>query len=185
LKLNLNIEPVREARATFKDTQLIEVYYRHSNPELAAFIVNGIVETFSKANQEKRTGTSSKTSDFLADRITSLTAEIKANETKLVNMKASAGIINTEGEQTIVGERLAGLNKQRLDAENNRKNAEAQYKSVSDSPERLKSQAEELAQRYFAERETVIRGIINEARKKLRLESLQSQTFAGISGIRL
>ena len=167
LKLNLNIEPVRENRATFKDTQLIEVYFRHSSPEFAAFVVNGIVETFSKANQEKRTGTSSKTSDFLSDRIAGLTAEIKANETRLVDMKAKAGIINTEGEQTIVGERLAGLNKQRLDAENNRKNAEAQYKSVNDSPERLKSQAEELSQRYFTERETVIRSIINEAEKKI------------------
>ena len=45
LQRNLNIEPVREGRATIKDTRLIEVSFRHSNPELAAFIVNGIIET--------------------------------------------------------------------------------------------------------------------------------------------
>jgi uncharacterized protein involved in exopolysaccharide biosynthesis len=135
--------------------------------ELAAYVVNGIVETFSRQNQEKRTGTSTKTSDFLNERVNALQSEIQANENKLVKMKGELGIINTEGEQTVVGDRLSGLNKQRLEAENNRKNAEAQYNSVRNSPESLKSQAEELAQRYFAERETVIRGIINEAEKKI------------------
>lgn len=167
MKLNLNIEPVRESRATIKDTQLIEVAYRHSNPELAAFIVNGIVETFSRANQEKRTGTSNKTSEFLEERINALQSEIKANETKLVNMKATVGMVNTEGGQTIVGDRLSGLNKQRLEAENQRKNAEAQYLSVSDSPERLKALSEEKSARYITERETDIRNFVNEKEKQI------------------
>src|SRR5690606_39792221 len=66
------VEPIRESRATVKDTRLIEVSFRHTDPDLAAFVVNGIGETFASANQEQRTGTSRKTSDFLQKRISDL-----------------------------------------------------------------------------------------------------------------
>lgn len=167
LQKNLGIDPVREARATIKDTRLIEVSFRHQNPELAAFVVNGIVETFSRANQEKRSGTSRKTNDFLDERIAGLQSEIKANEMKLVAMKKDARVINTDGDQTIVIERLSGLNKQRLEAENLRKNAEAQYNSISKSPESIKSYAEEQSARYITERENDIRTLVNETQKKI------------------
>lgn len=167
IKKNLGIDPVREARATFKDTRLIVVSYRHTNPELASFIVNGIIETFSKANQEKRSGTQRKTNDFLSDRIAELQGQIKTDETKLVALKRDVGIINTEGEQTVVTQRLTGLNKDLLEAENARKNAEAQYKAVANSPERQRALAEEEMARYFTERENDIRSVINETQKKI------------------
>jgi capsular exopolysaccharide synthesis family protein len=167
LQRNLNIEPVREGRATIKDTRLIEVSFRHSNPELAAFIVNGIIETFSKANQEKRSGTSRKTNDFLEERIAGLQSEIKSSELKLVDLKDKAGIINTDGEQTIVIQRLSGLNKNLLEAENQRKNAEANYNTVKNSPERIKSLSEELMGRYITEQESAIRGYVNDTEKQI------------------
>lgn len=167
MQTNLDSQPVRESRATFKDTRLIVVSYRHTNPELAAFIVNGVIETFSKSNQEKRTGTSKKTNDFLGERVASLKTEIKNDEIRLFNFKKNAGIINTEGEQTIVIDRLTGLNRQLLEAENQRKNAEALYRSVSDSPDRIKSQTEEQMARYITERENSIRGLLNETQKKI------------------
>lgn len=167
IKKNLGIEPVRESRATFKDTRLIMVSYRHTNPQLASFIVNGIIETFSKSNQEKRSGTQSKTNDFLSDRIADLQSQIKADENKLVSLKGDYGIVNTTGDQTIVVERLTGLNKQLLDAENARKNAEAQYKSVANSPERQKALTDEEMVRYITERENNIKNVVNESQKKI------------------
>ena len=46
-----------------------------------------------------------------------------------------------------------------LDAENERKNAQAEYESVSNSPERLKSKAEGEILRYTTERENAIQTI--------------------------
>ena len=46
IKVNLNIDPVRESRATFKDTRLIEISYRHTDATFGAFVVNSIGETF-------------------------------------------------------------------------------------------------------------------------------------------
>jgi capsular exopolysaccharide synthesis family protein len=167
VRKNLTIEPVREQRATVKDTRLIEVSFRHTDPELAAFVVNGISETFTNQNQEKRSGTSRKTSDFLQKRISDLQAEIRADEIKLVDLKKNEGILKTEGDQTIVIDRLSGLNKQLLDAENLRKNAEAEYISVKDSPDRIQSLAEDASARYITERENNVLAYKNDTQKKI------------------
>ncbi|MBA3351038.1 MAG: hypothetical protein H0U23_01195, partial [Blastocatellia bacterium] len=45
IRRNMGVEPVRESRATVKDTRLIELSFRHTNPQLAAFVVNSIGET--------------------------------------------------------------------------------------------------------------------------------------------
>ncbi|MBC7900404.1 MAG: polysaccharide biosynthesis tyrosine autokinase [Saprospiraceae bacterium] len=167
LDLNLGIEPVRESRATVKDTRLIQISFRHTDPELAAFVINGIGETFTNLNQEKRSGTSRKTSDFLQQRIADLQSEIRNDEIKLVDLKQDKGILKTSGEQTIVIDRLSGLNKDLLDSENKRKNAEAEYFSVKDSPERISSLAEAGSARYITERENYVLALRNDTQKKI------------------
>lgn len=164
---SLVVDPVRESRATVKDTRLIDISYRHSDPMLAAYIVNGIAEVFTKVNQEKRTGTNRKTNDFLKDRIAELQSEIKAGEERLVALQKNAGIVKTDEETTIVIQRLSGLNKQLLEAEEQRKNAEAQFNSVATSPERISALAEEQMARYITERENDIRRIVNETQKEI------------------
>lgn len=166
LKKNLSIDPIRESRATFKDTRLIEIRFNHTNPELAAMTVNGISEVFSKYNQEKRSGTSRKTNDFLQERVATLQSEIKSGEQKLFELSRTAGILKTDNEQTIVLDRLSGLNKQLLEAENARKNAEAKYLSVSNSPDRIRALTEDQMARYITERESDIRSLVNETQKK-------------------
>ncbi len=167
VKTNLVIDPVRESRATFKDTRLIEVSYRHTDPEFAAFVVNSIGDTFVNANAEKRSGTSRKTNDFLQQRIADLQTEIRNDELSLVDLKQTAGILKTDGEQTIVLDRLSGLNKDLLEAENIRKLAEAKYNSVLRSPDNAKALTEERMARYITEQENSLRDLRNETQKKI------------------
>jgi capsular exopolysaccharide synthesis family protein len=167
LRKNMGVEPVRESRATVKDTRLIEISFRHTNPQLAAFVANWIGETFVTANQNKRSGTSRKTSDFLQKRITDLQSEIRAGELELVELKQREGILQTSNEQTIVLDRLTGLNKQLLDAENKRKNAESQYMAIKDSPEAINALAEEANQKFIQDRETAILTVRNDTQKKI------------------
>src|SRR5690606_8498863 len=152
---------------TVTDTRLSEVAFRQTDPDLAAFVVNGIGETFANANQEQRTGTSRKTSDFLQKRISDLQADIRADEIKLVELERSEGSLKTPRDQTIVLERLAGLNKDLLSAENERKTAEAEYLSVKDSPQRLNALAEAEAQRYITERENFLLTFRNQTQEKI------------------
>jgi len=167
LRNNLSVDPIRESRATYKDTRLIQVSYLDSSPDLAAFIANAIGETFSKVNQEKRSGTSGKTSDFLSKRINDLQTDIRTDEIKLVELQQSEGILKTEGDQTIVLDRLTGLNRQLLEAENLRKTAEAKYFAVKDSPESIKSLAEAESARYITEREASVQLVRNDIQKKI------------------
>jgi capsular exopolysaccharide synthesis family protein len=184
IKRNLEIEPIRESRATMKDTRLIALAYTHTNPELAAFVVNAIAKTFTDANQEKRSGTSRKTNDFLQERIATLQSDIRNDEQRLVNLTQSEGILQTGEQQTIVIDRLSGLNKDLLVAENERKNAEANYLTVVNSPEKVRALAEEQMQRFTTEQENNIRAFKADTLKKiadlrqtkaLRLQEYQEQ----------
>lgn len=167
IKRNFVTEPVRESRTTFKETRLIRLFYRHTDPVVAAFVVNAIAKTFTDLNQEKRTGTSRKTNDFLQERIATLQADIRRDEEEYVNLTQQAGILKTEGEQTIVIDRLSGLNKDLLLAENARKDAEANYLTVANSPEKLRSLAEAESARYITEQEASLRGLQTETLKKI------------------
>lgn len=167
IRKNMSVEPVRESRATVKDTRLIELSFRHTDPQIAAFVVNSIGETFVTANQNKRSGTSRKTNDFLQKRITDLQSEIRQAESDLVSLKQTAGILKTDGEQTLVLARLAGLNKDLLVAENLRKTAEAEYNAIKDSPERIKARAEMDNARFITERENNISTLRNETQKSI------------------
>jgi polysaccharide biosynthesis transport protein len=161
LRNNLGVEPVRESRATFKDTRLIDISYRHTNPELAALIVNGIADVFTKQNQEKRTGKNKTTNDFLEERVANLQSQVKNDEIKLADLKKGSGIINLDADSTIVLQRLEGLNKQLLDAENQRKNAEANYNAIKNSPDKINSLAEAETIRYTTERENTMQSLRN------------------------
>ncbi|HVF46456.1 MAG TPA: polysaccharide biosynthesis tyrosine autokinase, partial [Pyrinomonadaceae bacterium] len=167
IKRTLEIDPIRESRATMKDTRLIALAYTHTNPELAAFVVNAIAETFTDANQEKRSGTSRKTNDFLQERIATLQSDIRNDEQRLVDLTQSEGILQTGDQQTIVIDRLSGLNKDLLVAENERKNAEANYLTVVNSPEKVKALAEEQMQRFTTEQENNIRAFKADTLKKI------------------
>lgn len=167
IKRNLSVDPVRESRATVKDTRLIDISYKNNDPVLAAIVANAIAETFINQNQEKRSGTSRKTNDFLQERIASLQSDIRSDEQKLVALTQEAGILKTDPDTTIVIDRLSGLNKALLEAENARKNAEANYTAVANSPERLKALAEQEGQKFFADQETAIRTLQADTMKKI------------------
>lgn len=167
IQQNLGVEPVRDPRTTFKDTRLIEVSFRHTSPELAAFVVNGIGESFANYNQEKRSGTSRKTSDYLQQRIADLQSQVRNDEIKLVELKKSEGILKTDGDSTLVLAQLSGLNRQLLEAENDRKLAEAEYNAVVRSPESSSSLVENQMARYVTEQENSVRELRNETQKKI------------------
>jgi capsular exopolysaccharide synthesis family protein len=155
----LKVEPVKETRAGYiKDTRLINVRFSHSDPQVAAKVVNAVVDTFVLMNLEKKNETSDTTGDYLLKRIAELQAEIRTGEEKLVNYGKNNQILSLSDNQNVVVERLAGLNRQLLEAENDRKSAEASLRaaqapgaaeSLSDSEKRsdeIESQLAKLKQ---------------------------------------
>ncbi len=126
----LRVEPVKESRGTYKETRLIDISYTHTDPDVASKVCNAIAETYVFNNLEKKTESNSSTGDVLQKRIAELQQVIRTDEERLVNYAKNNQIISLDANQNTVVERLAGLNKQLLEAENDRKTAEAAYNAA-------------------------------------------------------
>jgi len=127
LQGGLKVEPVKETRLTVRETRLIDISYRSTDPRLAANIVNAIGTTYVLSNLEKKTETSNTTDTYLRKRIVELQSVIRTDEERLINYAKNHQILSLDGKQNTVVERLEGLNNQLLVAENERKLAEAAY----------------------------------------------------------
>ena len=126
----LKVDPVKETRGYYKETRLIDIKFTHIDPLVASKIVNAIAETYVFSNLEKRTEANSTTGDFLQKRIAELQQQIRTAEERVVNYAKNNQIISLDPNQNTVVERLAGLNRQLLEAENERKTAEAAYNAA-------------------------------------------------------
>ncbi|MDQ1729735.1 MAG: polysaccharide biosynthesis transport protein [Pyrinomonadaceae bacterium] len=123
------------------DTRIIEIRFRHQDPEVAEKVNNMIAEVFVLSNLERKTETSQTAGDFLQERIAKLQSEIRHGEEQLINYAKSHQILSLDASQNTVVDRLAGLNKQLLEAENDRKTAESTYRA-SLAPGALAAQAD-------------------------------------------
>lgn len=113
-----------------EETRLIEVRCNHSDPQIAAKVVNTIGDIFVLFNLEKKTETNTSTGDYLQKRIAELQGQIRSGEEQLMNYAKNNQILSLDPNQNIVVERLSGLNRQMLEAENDRKLAEAAYRAA-------------------------------------------------------
>lgn len=126
----LRVEPVKETRGLYKETRLIDISYTHGDPEVASKVVNAIAETYVANNVEKRSDTDINTADFLQKRIAGLQENIRTDEERLINYARNNKIISLDAGQNTVVERLGGLNKQLLEAENARIDAESKFNAA-------------------------------------------------------
>lgn len=111
-------------------TRLIKVTYHHHDPVIAAKVVNALMDAFVLSNLELKTETSTSTRDFLERHIAELQNQIRKGEEELINYAKNNQILTLDENQNTVVERLVGLNRQLLEAENNRKLAEAAYRAA-------------------------------------------------------
>jgi capsular exopolysaccharide synthesis family protein len=126
----LRVEPVKETRLSVRDTRLIDISFRHPDPQMAAKVVNAVADTFALSNLEKKTETNSTTGDYLQKRIAELQSQIRADGERLSNYARNHQILSLDSSQNTVVDRLVGLNRQLLEAENDRKLAEAAYRAA-------------------------------------------------------
>jgi polysaccharide biosynthesis transport protein len=150
------------------DTRVIQIFFKHQDPEIARKVNNMIADTFVLNNLERRTVTSNTAGDFLQKRIAELQSEIRQGEEQLINYAKNHQILSLDANQNTVVDRLAGLNKQLLEAENERKAAEAAYRAGT-APGALSAQAEIATKNTVAETEAKV-AELKQKRAQLLLE---------------
>ncbi|HLO00786.1 MAG TPA: polysaccharide biosynthesis tyrosine autokinase [Pyrinomonadaceae bacterium] len=128
LQSGLKVDPVKEERLQYTETRLISIKFTHANPVVAAKVANAVANAFVLSNLEQKTKFTSTTGDFLQQRIAELQSQIRSDEERLINYAKGHEILSLDSAQNTVVDRLSGLNKSLLEAENDRKMAEAAYR---------------------------------------------------------
>lgn len=118
-----------------KESQVIEIGFESSDPQLAADIVNEIAEVYRVFGLASRQSTAQAQTEFLDEQLQELRNKVNAAERKLDDYQRQEGMIDTESRQQIVTAQLAGLSEQLVSAEAKRSEAEVRFREV----ERLRS----------------------------------------------
>lgn len=109
------------------NTNLVRIMYRHSDPELAQKIANTLAEVFKNYNLALATEGSNKAEDLLANQIAKLQSQIQQDQETLWNYAKNHNLtLKVEGSPSLEVTRLATLSGQLLEAENQRKQLQAQ-----------------------------------------------------------
>jgi capsular exopolysaccharide synthesis family protein len=130
LSKGLKVDPIKETRTEVKETRLINISFDHSVPQIASGVVNAVADTAAIMNLERKAETTTTAAEFLQKRVAELQSQIRRREEELVSYAGNNQILSLDPSENTVVERLAGLNRELLDAENERRKAEAAYKAA-------------------------------------------------------
>jgi capsular exopolysaccharide synthesis family protein len=126
----LKVEPIKETRTDVRETRLIDITFAHSNPQITVQVVNTVADAAAYMNMERKSQKSVVAGEFLEKRIAELQSQIRAGEQDLLSYAQNNKIISLDPSQNPVAERLTGLNRELLEAENDRSQAESGYRAA-------------------------------------------------------
>ncbi|MFN2531701.1 MAG: GumC family protein [Pyrinomonadaceae bacterium] len=113
------------------NTNLVKIMFQHSDPELAQKIANTLAEVFVNNNLVLSTMGSNRAEDVLAKEIANLQSKVKHDTEAQFNYAKNHNLpLTTGGAGNLEATRLATLSGQLLDAENERKNLQAQLEAA-------------------------------------------------------
>lgn len=125
LLANLTVTPVKNSR-------LVELSYIHTDPQMAATIVNSLAENFIRMNLSRRKDSTSFAEDFLQNEIANAKSRLEESEAKLVKFAKKENIIKTDGEagQNTTSQNMQAFNSALSTAVQERISAESKYKQA-------------------------------------------------------
>jgi capsular exopolysaccharide synthesis family protein len=120
---NLTVTPER-------DTRLLRISFRHTDPEIATAVANGVASSFINYSYNTKTERFNSASSWLEESTRRLRAQVERAEQKLVNYSKENNIISVEGKENLVVDKLAQLHKQVMVAESDRIIKQSLYDEV-------------------------------------------------------
>jgi len=120
---NLNVEGVR-------DTRLIKISFKHTDPNIAADVANGVAASFIKHNFETKNERIIDTSTWLGESTRKLKAQVEMAEQNLVNYSREHNIFSLEGKENLTADKMARLHDQVMRAETDRLLKQSLYEEV-------------------------------------------------------
>jgi polysaccharide biosynthesis transport protein len=122
---NLDVEGLR-------DTRLIRISFRHTDPDIAAAVADGVAYNFMQYNFQGKTERFRSASHWLEESTRKLRAQVQKAEQKLVDYSKENNIISLEGKENLTAEKLAKLHEQVMRAEFDRIVKQSLYEAVKE-----------------------------------------------------
>ena len=113
-----------------KDTRVIEISFDHSDPYLAATVVNNLAKNFIEHNYEHKLQSFNETSEWLQRATRDLKAQMQKAEQALTDYTRANGIFATEGKENLTTEKLSEMHSQVMKAETDRILKQSLYEEV-------------------------------------------------------
>lgn len=133
--------------ALSQNTRIIEVHYRSPDPQMAANVVNTLMQTYVENNYKARFESTMQASDWLTKQLVDLQMKVETDEEKLVRYQKEHEILGTDEKQNIIMSKLDELNKALTEAESDRMDKEALYRLVeSGDPDAIAASASSVTQ---------------------------------------
>ena len=127
------------------NTRIIEVHYRSADPQMAANVVNTLMQTYVENNFKARFESTMQASDWLSKQLVDLQMKVETSQEKLVRYQKEHEILGIDEKQNITMAKLDELNKSLTAAESERMDKEALYRLVeSGDPDSIASSASSL-----------------------------------------
>lgn len=114
--------------AVIPKTRIIEIRYSNPNPQLAAKVVNTLVNVYVEQNFKTKFDSAMQTSDWISKQLTDLQLKVELSQQKLVDYQKEHGILGIDEKQNIVTAKLDELNKELTSAEADRIQKESRYR---------------------------------------------------------
>src|ERR1700720_2620168 len=134
------LEPYEDAIIANEDvvpqvgTNLVDIKFHHTDPELAQKIANTLAEVFVNNNLERAIVGSTKAEDLLAKKIAELQTQIKHDQEVQLNYARQYNVpLPTDPAKDLDATKLLTLSAQLLTATNERKNLQAAYEAARDA----------------------------------------------------
>jgi capsular exopolysaccharide synthesis family protein len=172
-------------------TRIIEIRFSDPDPQMAAKVVNTLVNVYVEQNFKTKFESAMQTSDWLSKQLSDLQLKVETSQQKLVEYQKLHGILGIDEKQNIVTAKLDELNRELTAAEADRIQKESKYRlAMSGNPELIISSDATTLLGRLRQQESDLKTQIAQAEVQLgpshpRIKELNNQALQVQAGLRV
>lgn len=168
--------------ALSQNSRIIEVHYRSADPQIAASVVNTLMETYVEDNRKARFESTMQASDWLQKQLVDLQMKVETSQEKLVRYQKEHEILGMDEKQNITTAKLDEINKELTMAESDRMDKEALTHMVdSGDPDAIAASGDNIAPDAGNQSPSALMGSLRVKQADLKLQVAELNTTFGPS----
>jgi succinoglycan biosynthesis transport protein ExoP len=117
--------------ATIRNSQLINVTFESTDPELSASVPNTLADVYIKSDLEGRLAITDKATGSLTEQLDELKLNLEKSEKALQQFRDKEKLIDVKGVDSLAAKELDELTEELVEARRNRSAAETAYRQVT------------------------------------------------------